>query len=170
MMRKNTVMAALEHVGSEIQAARDVGTRQKDKARKVAVLSLVARAQALLDNASASCPNEVVDALKSATALQEHLTKLDDTSRRLRASPPGSAEASEAQVLVESIRKALDLTLPALKAALQTFEPLFSEMVALEREESSLEERIKDIQARLGRDRDRLKNAAMLLRGASSLY
>ena len=151
-----------------VRAARDAGDAKGDKARRASLKEIMDLSLALEGMAPAGYP-EVTEALAAAKGLSEVVTKMDMATARLKSAPSGSAEALEAQLLIDNLRASVDTLIPPLSATLSTMSTLLEAAMEMERQFSGLSTQLKVIEEKLKRDKQRLAAAAKAVNNAVQL-
>lgn len=151
-----------------VRAARDAGDAKGDKVRRASLKEIMDLSLALEGMAPAGYP-EVVEALTAAKGLSEVVTKMDMATARLKSAPSASAEALEAQLLIDNLRASVDTLVPPLSATLSTMSTLLEAAMEMERQFGALSTQLKVIEEKLKRDKQRLAAAAKAVNNAVQL-
>lgn len=151
-----------------VKAARDAGDAKGDKTRRASLKEITDLSLALEGMAVPGYP-EVTEALAAAKGLNEVITKMDMATARLKAAPSASAEALEAQLLLDNLRASVDTLIPPLSAMLSTMSTLLETAMELERQFNALSSQAKIIEEKLKRDKQRLAAAAKAVSNAVQL-
>lgn len=152
-----------------MKAARDLGDAKGDRARKVAVQSLVQQANALLEAAVGGKFPEAEEAAKAVQGVAELLQHMDALCNQLKSAPVASEEAAHAQRGLNSIRLSLDSMMIPLQASMTAMETLLfatleieEQFEALQAQTHGYEENLKQAKARVAAIAAAVKSTAKI--------
>jgi hypothetical protein len=154
---------------SKVNAAKDAGDAKGDKARKVALATLVKKASALSDQLPDADFPEVEDALKTVQGLMDAVVKMEEISARLKTAPTGSSEAAMAQKGLDKMRSNLDAMLPSLTATVTVLEQLCLASMEMDEQMKGLQEQLKEFEDALKKEKARLAAAALAVKNATQI-